>query len=62
MERLVSKFRDFEDADEADRSFYLRMTPQERLAVMLDLIYPEDSGAASSRLERVYRMIKLGDS
>ena len=61
MERVFRKFARFEDADRADREQYSRLTAEERLSIMLDLIYPEGSDAASTRLERVYRIIKLGE-
>ncbi len=62
MEALVRKFRSFKEAEEADREFYEGLNPQERITIMLDLIYPEGSDAASARFERVYRIIKLGKS
>jgi hypothetical protein len=53
MELVTRKFATFEEADEADRS----LTPAERLAIMMDLIYPEGGDAASAGFERVYRIV-----
>jgi hypothetical protein len=61
MERVVHKFATFEEADAADRDYYRSLTSAERLAIMMDLIYPEGGDAASTRFERVYRIVKLGE-
>ena len=55
MEKTLTKFRSFEEAEKADREFYKRLTPQERLAILLELI----NHAPEQRLERVYRVTKL---
>jgi hypothetical protein len=57
----VRKFASFEEAEEADRAYYRSITPAERLAIMIDMIYPEGVDASSARFERVYRIIKLGE-
>ena len=61
MEQVIRKFATFEEADEADRAYYRALTPAERLSIMIDLIYPEGGDAAAARLERVYRIVKLGE-
>jgi hypothetical protein len=61
MELAARKFSTFEEAEAADRDYYRSLTPAERLAIMIDLIYPEGGDAASARLERVYRIVKLGE-
>jgi hypothetical protein len=61
MERVVHKFATFEEAEAADQAYYRSLTPAERLAIMLDLIYPEGGDAASARFERVCRIVKLGE-
>ena len=61
MEPVVRKFATFEEADAADRAYYQSLTPAERLSIMIDLIYPEGSDAASAGFERVYRIVKLGE-
>jgi hypothetical protein len=55
MEKTVTKFRSFEEAEKADRDFYKRLAPQERLAILLELL----NHAPEQRLERVYRVTKL---
>ena len=55
MEKTLTKFRSFEEAEKADRDFYKRLTPQERLAILLELL----NHAPEQRLERVYRVTKL---
>lgn len=61
MEPAVRKFATFAEAEEADRAYYRSLTPNERLSIMIDLIYPEGSDAASAGFERVYRIVKLGE-
>ena len=36
MERVVRKFASFEEADAAGSDYYRSLTPQERIAIMLD--------------------------
>jgi hypothetical protein len=55
MEKTVAKFRDFSEAEKADREFYRKLTGQERLDILLQLSKHEPE----RRLERVYRIIKL---
>ena len=61
MEIVARKFATFEEAEQADREYYRSLTPAERIAIMIDLIYPEGGDAASARFERVYRIVKLGE-
>jgi len=61
MERMIRKFATFEEAEAADLAYYRALTPAERLAIMIDLIYPEGGDAASTRFKRVYRIVKLGE-
>jgi hypothetical protein len=61
MEPVVRKFATFEEAEAADREYYRSLTPAERISIMIDLIYPEGSDAASAGFERVYRIVKLGE-
>ncbi len=62
MDLTARKFTTFEEAEAADRAYYRSLTPAERIAIMIDLIYPEGSDAASAGFERVYRIVKLGES
>ena len=55
MEKMGAKFHSFEGADKADRDFYRKLTPQERLNLLLQLI----NHAPEQRLERVYRVTKF---
>jgi hypothetical protein len=55
MEKTVAKFRDFSDAEKADREFYRKLSGRERLDILLQLSKQEPE----QRLERVIRIIKL---
>lgn len=62
LEKTVRIFHSFEEADAAQDDVYLNMTPHERLAIVFELrarVYPD---ADKQRLERVYRVTKLGES
>ena len=61
MEKVVRKFASFEEAEKADREYYRSLTPAERLAIMIDMIYPEGSDAANSRMEKVCRIVRFED-
>jgi hypothetical protein len=55
VEKTVTKFRTFAEADEADRDFYRKLSGKERLNILLELSKHEPQ----RRLERVYRITKL---
>ena len=55
VEKTLTKFCSFKEAEKADRDFYKKLTPQERLAILLELL----NHAPEQRLERVYRVTKL---
>lgn len=55
VERTVKKFSTYESAEQADREFYKRLTGNERLELLLELI----NHAPEQRLERVSRITKL---
>jgi hypothetical protein len=61
MQREIQVFRSFHDAEQADDEYYAALTPQERLAILLDLVaaYRESMGEAAARFERVYRVTEL---
>jgi hypothetical protein len=56
----VARIVTFEEAEQLDREFYLSLTPEQRMEMMLELLDyagPDDNGAAP-RLERVYRVVE----
>lgn len=62
VELTIRRFQNFEDADAADADEDRRMTPEQRIALVLELqerVYP---GASQQRLERVYRITQLEQS
>ena len=63
MERVIRRFDTHAEADAADRAYYRRLTPQQRLKILFDLVqlYREEHGC-SERLERVYRIVELSRS
>jgi hypothetical protein len=61
MRRIVAKFRTHQEADEATREYYRRLSPAERLEILFQLrslVHKEDD-ATSGRLARVYRIAQL---
>lgn len=63
MEKVVHKFSSFEESDQATRRYYASLTPEQRLDILLDLIASQrdDEDEAAERLQRVYRVVKLGE-
>ncbi|HSH39999.1 MAG TPA: hypothetical protein VK993_14595 [Chthoniobacterales bacterium] len=57
MERTAQKFRSFAEAEQADRDFYKKLTGNERLQILLEIL----NHAPEQRLERVSRIIKISD-
>ncbi len=60
MKKVASKFRSFAEQEEADREFYRRLTPSERLKIWLRLCRFDRLDAPEHRLQRVYRVAPLG--
>jgi hypothetical protein len=55
MEKIVRKFRSFEEADNADYDHYRTLSGNEKLQLLLDLIMPENPDAATvERSARVH--------
>jgi hypothetical protein len=55
MEKIVRKFRSFEEADDADYEYYRKLSGNEKLQLLLDLIMPENPDEAIiERSARVY--------
>jgi len=61
MEPVVAKFRTYQEAEEATREFYRRLTPAERLEILFQLrdMHIKGDDAASEGLARVYRITQL---
>ena len=62
MERIARTFRSFEEENAADREFYRRLTPAERLKIWLQICRFDLLDAPAQRLQRVYRITPLGRS
>jgi hypothetical protein len=63
MEKMVRKFSSFEEAEKADREYYRSLTPEERVAICIELSrrLGTEGDEASERLERVCRVVRLGE-
>ncbi len=61
MVPVVAKFKSFEQAERADREYYRRLSPAERLEILFKLreIAHKEDHAASRRLAPVYRIAQL---
>ncbi|MBV9308281.1 MAG: hypothetical protein JO185_07620 [Acidobacteriaceae bacterium] len=62
MQRSVSIFNNLEEADAADAQVDARLTPEERIQVVIllrDRLHPD---AFQQRFTRVYRIIELEQS
>lgn len=60
MDYDFRKFDSFEAADKADRDYYRSLTPEQRVEILLELV-ESYTNASAKRLERVYRIGKLGE-
>jgi len=58
----ISVFRNFKEAEEADRDFYRNLTPAERLKIWFELCRFERLDEPEHRLQRVYRIAPLAGS
>jgi uncharacterized protein YdeI (YjbR/CyaY-like superfamily) len=52
-------FRSFHESEAADKVFYHSLTPEERLAILFELIARATPDESQQRVERVYRIVKL---
>jgi len=61
VERVWAEFASHEDARRSDLAYYRRLSPQQRLDILLELIttFRSEEDAFSERLERVCRVAKL---
>jgi hypothetical protein len=55
VEKKAVKFRNFAEAEKADRDFYRKLSGQERLNILLEMTKEATKGP----IERVIRIIKL---
>jgi hypothetical protein len=55
MEKTAKKFRSFAEADKEDRDFYKKLTGNERLLILVELL----NHGPEQRLERVSRITEL---
>jgi hypothetical protein len=55
VNKTVRKFRSFTEAEKADREFYKKLSGNERLQILLELL----NHAPEQRFERVSRITKL---
>ena len=64
MEKVVKKFSSFEEADEADYEYYRDLSPDERLAIFCELLslVKDADESTSPRMERFFRIARLGES
>jgi len=62
MNRTIRIFRNFKDAEEADREFYRNLSPAERLKLWFELCHSERLDEPEQRLQRVYRITPLARS
>jgi len=61
MEKVAQIFSSFEEAEEAENRYYARLSPQERMAILLELVSPKTDDS-QQRLKRVYRITPLAQS
>ena len=59
METVFRKFNSFAEADAAEHETYMRMTPQQRIQIVLELQKMWYPNATEQRLARVYRIVKF---
>ena len=61
MQRVARLFASFEDADEADRQDYERMSPRQRVEMLLWLRRStvKEADESAERLERVLTVVEL---
>jgi hypothetical protein len=55
VEKTAKKFCSFAEADQADRDFYKKMSGNERLQILVELL----NHGSEQRLERVSRIVKF---
>ncbi len=58
MERTLRRFRSFEEAERAEIEEDMKMTPSERVRLLLELVTRVYPNLSEQRLERVCRIVK----
>jgi hypothetical protein len=58
VKKTARKFRSFSEAEKADRDFYKKLTGNERLQILVELL----NHGPEQRLERVSRIVKFTPS
>ncbi len=62
VQRVISKFKSFAEADRADNEYYRSLTPEQRVGILLDLVHRTNAkNGIEPRLERVGRIIQLSE-
>ena len=61
MDSTIQRFDSLSEADEAEAEYYARLTPEQRLEILFELIamHTDSIDEDSQRLERVYRVTEL---
>lgn len=62
MEKTVRIFGSLEEADQSDASWYMTISPEERLKILIELRDRHHPDAAEQGLARVSRIIQLEQS
>lgn len=62
MEKVIRKFSSHEEADDAEVEDDLRLTPAQRIQIVLDLQAWKNPDADTQRFARVYRITQLSQS
>lgn len=60
MEKSVQIFNSHQEAEAADLEYYRRLTPEQRMRILFQIIADHEGGtdASQSRLQRFCRVIK----
>lgn len=64
MEKVWQKFSSFEEADRAEDVYYKSLSPDERVALLLEIIrqYTGALDGTEQGFERVFRVVALEES
>jgi len=61
MEKVWKKYNSFEEADRAEDEYYSSLSPDQRVAILLELVarYGKLFGGTSAGFERIFRVARL---